>query len=107
MFVLVDTGLMYLNQYINKWYAAQKAKAILMQQKKNAKSKTVIKRKVTNYKSKSDFTNHATRFLLAYSHANCHLLLQIADSLSHRRKVRTLLLRTLCRTESAKHSSKR
>ena len=53
MFVLVDTGLQYLNSYINKWYAAQKAKVMLEQQKKNAASKTVIKRKVTTYKSKS------------------------------------------------------
>lgn len=58
MFVLVDTGLQYLNSYINKWYAAQKAKHILEQQKKNAASKTVIKRKVTTYKSKSFLDCH-------------------------------------------------
>ena len=34
MFVLVDTGLQYLNIYINKWYLGQKAKAVKEQAKK-------------------------------------------------------------------------
>ena len=51
MFVLVDTGLQYLNQYINKWYQAQKEKAEKEQKKKSRQSKTVIKRKISTYKS--------------------------------------------------------
>ena len=35
MFVLVDTGLQYLNIYINKWYIAQKDKAVKDQAKKD------------------------------------------------------------------------
>lgn len=52
MFVLIDTGLQYLNTYINKWYLVQREKAIRKQAKKAAKSKSVIKRKVTKYESK-------------------------------------------------------
>jgi len=28
MFVLVDTGMQYLNMYINKWFLAQKEKTL-------------------------------------------------------------------------------
>ena len=60
MFVLVDTGLQYLNQYINKWYQAQKEKAEKEQKKKSRQSKTVIKRKISTYKS----TDKTCRLLL-------------------------------------------
>ena len=53
MFVLVDTGVHYCNYYINKWYLATKDIAISEQKKKDQQSKSVIKRKVTSYKSKS------------------------------------------------------
>ena len=53
MFVLVDTGLQYLNIYINKWYLASKEKIIREQAKKAKASKSVIRRKVTAYNSKS------------------------------------------------------
>ena len=46
MFVLVDTGLQYLNIYINKWYILQKEKAVREQNKKAKASKSVIKRKI-------------------------------------------------------------
>ena len=49
MFVLVDTGLQYLNIYINKWYIAQKEKAVKDQAKKDKTSKSVIRRKVSIY----------------------------------------------------------
>ena len=58
MFVLVDTGLQYLNQYINKWYQAQKEKAEREQKKKSRQSKTVIKRKISTYKSTNNNTCH-------------------------------------------------
>ena len=52
MFILVDTGLSYLNIYINKWYFKAIEKAQLMQKKKDYMSKSVIKRKVSTYQSK-------------------------------------------------------
>ena len=52
MFVLVDTGLQYMNMYINKWYAASKIKALAEAKKKSAQSKSVIRKKVTSYKGK-------------------------------------------------------
>ena len=52
MFVLVDTGLQYLNIYINKWYIAQKQKAVKEQAKKAQASKSVIRRKVSVYEGK-------------------------------------------------------
>jgi len=52
MFVLVDTGLSNANTYINKWYLKAIQKAKVMQQHKDAKSKSVIKRKVTSFKSR-------------------------------------------------------
>mmetsp|Transcript_6511 Transcript_6511/g.7803 ORF Transcript_6511/g.7803 Transcript_6511/m.7803 type:complete len:253 (+) Transcript_6511:2820-3578(+) len=52
MFVLVDTGLHYLNIYINKWYELQLEKAKQLKQKKDMKSKSVIKRKLSTYKNR-------------------------------------------------------
>ena len=52
MFVLVDTGLQYLNIYINKWYVAQKEKSVRDRAQKAKHSKSVIRRKVTVYNSK-------------------------------------------------------
>jgi len=52
MFVLVDTGLQYLNIYINKWFVAQKERVQRDQAKKAKASKSVIRRKVTVYNSK-------------------------------------------------------
>lgn len=52
MFVLTDTGLQYLNIYINKWYLAQKELAIKQQQQRDKQSKSVIRRKVTSYKNR-------------------------------------------------------
>lgn len=49
MFVLVDTGLSYLNFYINKWYHKAIAKAKLIQAEKDNKSKSVIRHKVASY----------------------------------------------------------
>ena len=54
MFVLVDTGLQYLNIYINKWYIAQKDKVVREQAKKDKSSKSVIRRKVSVYEGTMD-----------------------------------------------------
>ena len=52
MFILVDTGLSYLNIYINNWYVKAVEKAKMIQKYKDKHSKSVIKRKVTQYQSK-------------------------------------------------------
>ena len=52
MFVLIDTGLHYLNTYINKWYLSQKERVLAEETKRRSQSKSTIKRKVTNYQSK-------------------------------------------------------
>lgn len=49
MFVLVDTGVSYMNIYINKWYLNVVDKAKKQQIRKDLQSKSVIKRKVTTY----------------------------------------------------------
>ena len=38
MFVLVDTGLQYLNMYINKWWLNQKERAERIQRQKDKSS---------------------------------------------------------------------
>ena len=74
MFVLVDTGLQYLNIYINKWYVAQKEKAVKEQAKKAQASKSVIRRKVSVYEGKfsQNFKNFA-HILLSYRSRICFL----------------------------------
>lgn len=52
MFVLVDTGVSYMNIYINKWYLNSVDKAKKQQIRKDLQSKSVIKKKVTTYDSK-------------------------------------------------------
>ena len=52
MFVLVDIGLQYLGVYVNKWYLDAIDKSKREQRRKDLKSKTVIKRKITTYESK-------------------------------------------------------
>lgn len=52
MFVLVDTGVSYVNIYINKWYLNAVDKAKKQQIRKDLQSKSVIKKKVTTYDSK-------------------------------------------------------
>ena len=52
MFVLVDTGLQYLNMYINKWYLTQRERAEIAQKKKDKLSQTTIKRQLSKYESK-------------------------------------------------------
>jgi len=52
MFVLVDTGLQYLNMYVNKWYLRAIERHKREQHLKDLTSKTVIRRKVTVYDSK-------------------------------------------------------
>lgn len=75
MFVLVDTGMQYLNTYINKWYTAQKDKAKAEHARMQAKSKSVIKRKVTSYKSKkSPFTYVVDHPCLFFRSRFCLLL---------------------------------
>ena len=56
MFVLVDSGLHYLNMYINKWFYAQKDRALRIQKAKQKHSTSVIRKKVTKYQSKSLFS---------------------------------------------------
>ena len=71
MFVLVDTGLQYLNIYINKWYVAQKEKAVKEQAKKAQASKSVIRRKVSVYEGK--FFKNSADILLSYRSRICIL----------------------------------
>ena len=52
MFVLIDSGMEYLNQYITRWHSAQKEQALKEKEKRSMQSKTVIKRKITQYNSK-------------------------------------------------------
>jgi len=52
MFILVDTGLAYLNKYINKWYMQSVERAERNKLLKNKQSKTTIKRRLTNYQGK-------------------------------------------------------
>lgn len=56
MFVLVDVGLQYLRSYIDGWFNEQKRKKELDEERKRKANKTVIKRKVTSFTSKSTFS---------------------------------------------------
>ena len=67
MFVLVDTGLAYLNMYINKWYLRALERAERDRRMKAKRSKTVIKRKLTNFKSKSHPSSIMTALLFVRS----------------------------------------
>lgn len=52
MFVLIDSGSIYLNIYINKWQRAHIRKHQKLLEKKNKSSKSVVRSKVTKFKSK-------------------------------------------------------
>ena len=49
MFVLIDSGSIYLNKYINQWYRNHMKRYRKTQVKKDKKSKSAIRRKVAPF----------------------------------------------------------
>ena len=91
MFVLVDTGLQYLNIYINKWYIAQKDKAVKDQAKKDKTSKSVIRRKVSIYEGTNPSSPACSYFraILFFHISFLFFIVQVVALHSHKRKVMT------------------
>ena len=92
MFVLVDTGLQYLNIYINKWYIAQKDKAVKDQAKKDKTSKSVIRRKVSIYEGTNPSSPACSYFSCNFVFFHISFLffiVQVVALHSHKRKVMT------------------
>ena len=52
MFVLVDTGLHYIGRYMNERTQREVKLAKIRQERKDKKSKSLVKRRVSNYQNR-------------------------------------------------------